>query len=617
MRARSSALTLKIVIPTVLFVLGVLLLVSQLTGLNIVSRVLIALGLLLGGFGARESLKTFDALRHGLTKVLTDRVDQSFLLALATLIFAAGSFLLVVNIVFNPLYETETYSMGPVIVLVAFIALLLPAIYGLCAWTDSWVPKFRRLGKALSICTLLTVILTALLAIAYSTLRPTGFDSRVVLNGAINLALGGSASEFETAYFSIYPNNIFLELLYWKYFSLAHALGVIDPETFLWLSVVLNAVVLAFGVVLTYLVTRTLANRTAALFSLVLAFVFVVISPWLAVPYSDALGLVFPILLVYLYLRADQARTRTAQFWFWGAVGVVAATGYGIKPTVLITFVAICIVALLRVRIWAPLWRRNIAPGVALALCCFGMANVSWTFVQNESGVVSFDMKTNENAVPITHFLMMGAGGTGIFNDEDIAATLAVPAGQDRFDFAAGAYVDRVDAMGVSGYTKFLGKKALLTFGDGTFAQWGEGGLLEFPYVNADPVSVAVQNYFAPDGFNHSTLVNFWQAWWLIVLALLAVPLLLWRRSLFSADTVVLRVAVFGLFVFLMFFETRARYVYLYVPLILVLASVSMHAISARIHELASSYRCHSPAGGSSSTGRRAAARRARRSPAS
>ena len=82
-----------------------------------------------------------------------------------------------------------------------------------------------------------------------------------------------------------------------------------------------------------YLAARRLGAPVTAYVAGVFCFVFIGVSPWIGVVYSDTVGMLPIAVLAYLAVLLRDA-TGPSRAALWAAVGVVGALGYAIKPTI-------------------------------------------------------------------------------------------------------------------------------------------------------------------------------------------------------------------------------------------------------------------------------------------
>lgn len=482
----------------------------------------------------------------------------------------------------DPAYGVSRYAYVPVVAGVVAGAVLLPAIFA----AMSSAAEFLIPRKALRICVLTAVFVgffAVQVRIGYAVRIPPGWDAQGVLDMARGLATG-SVENLDTPYFRGFPNNITLTLILARYFDVVLLLGGTD---LILAAVVLNCLVLTLGAVLTYLAARRIGNQAVALFTLLPSFVFLGLSPWIMVAYSDTLGLFFPILLFYLHLlQTHLSVPRRIPLWI--LMGVTAVVGYNIKPTTVFVLLAVAAVWVLAVATRRPTSQMLLVSvaGAVVVAGSYAGASYALTSVKNADDAVTFDLRTNDQAFPLTHYLKMGAqvkDGTynpwwGSYNDPDVRETWSIPP-EERFDRNLDAYRDRVAEMGTSGYVSFLSGKLVWILGDGSFFLWGEGTAAGEPFMAEDPLSRGIQSYYGFGATNYETLIGVWQAAWFVLLGLVALPLALRAPSLFTRPATILRVALLGLLMFLLLFEARSRYLYLYLPFFILLASLSASAL--------------------------------------
>jgi hypothetical protein len=514
--------------------------------------------------------------------LLGRRGNQPLALALPSFLFLALTLWLVANVLVRPIYGPAPYSPGTVLVAAAILIALLPAVIALAEHLVGWFGRRKTWASRLAIVAVFAVILVAQLRFAFAVVRFPGWDAGQLVSNAIALADGDETIGAD--YYTRYPFNIPLTLVLWKAIEFSRAMGISND---LLSPVLLNSVVLFLGLVFTYLIARKLLSPAIALISLIPSAVFIAFSAWINTAYSDTFSLVFTVVLVYLFLRLREQTTTGRRLLFWVLVGVTAGVGSVIKITVLIALIAIVFVvaATLRPRREPRTTTLTAVAGMALAALCVLGIGQAVTFAESKSGVVPFDLYTNDRDYPLAHFLKMGSQGLGNWNLDDVRATDELPTKAERSQKALEVYVERVGALGPAGYAAFLTDKASWSIGDSTFYQSGEGESTDSPFTATDALSTEIQSFFDLNGSRHTALVSLWQALWTVILLLIVAPLFIRDRRLFSDAASVLRISVLGLLLYLMLFENRARYIYLYVPFFILLASLSLDALHRVIRE--------------------------------
>jgi len=551
--------------------------------------VIVSIALLVAAVAGRRHLwSAWGPVGRSARRYIRSASDQPVLLTVLGLALCATTAWVVVNVLFNPYRRVRWYGTTTLFFWVLVTAAMLPVVLRVLASVGRRVDHGTRAERIGIPAAALLAGLVVQLVIGYTTLRPAGFDAGLIINSAAALADG--VDPMSSAYFSEYPNNILLLLGLWKYFAALQGVGVADAD-FMLAAVVLNALVLSAGLLLTYVAARRLANGTVAVVSLVLASTFVVISPWIGTPYSDTLALVFPVLILYAFLRVQDAGRRSRWAW-WILIGVATVVGYSIKPTVIFATLAVIIFVLSTSPARRTRGRSLIEPAMVIGTLAiiFVGGNMVITYAEQASDVVTFDIPDNDQAFPVTHFLKMGAQGNGWYSGEDVSSTRATPP-SERFGDGIKVYLDRVEAMGPGGYANFLARKQFRSMSDGSFFQWQEGGMVSQPFVHDGRFASVVQSYYGPDGDRHGTLMLYWQVSWMVVLGLVAAPLVVRGRFVFGDAATIMRLSIVGLLVFLLLFETRSRYLYLYVPYFSILAAISLQALASKREAAATSPR--------------------------
>lgn len=520
---------------------------------------------------------------------LRARTGQAWLILVPGLLMCALMLWLFISIIVAPIepdWGVFRYDTVPVLVGSLTIMAVLPSAHSAALRTAKWLEGRPSWVHGLLLTAVLGVLFAIQLRLAIAIYLFPGWDADAVLKNAFGVA-DGSVDAVDPGYFAQYPNNIMLVLILAQFSKMVLALGGTD---LLLASVVLNCAVLLCGVLLTYLVARRLAGTGTAILTFLPSAVFLVVSPWMAVPYSDSFGLLFPVLLLYLYLVAQNATHWWSRLLAWGLIGFVALVGFTIKPTVIFVLIAIVLVFLATtVLVRSTVREKAAAFGVVgAALGVFMAGSSAMTYIQQSSPVVSFDVTNNPKAFPLTHFLKMGATGYGAFTQTDVWETADITDPHERFQNGLDVYVQRVQAMGPAGYADFLARKAIWTFGDGTFHMWTEGVVKseDDPFISKDPTSRSIQDYLWAKGEHFPFTMGVWQSFWLVVIFLTGAPLVLRGRKLFTGPAAIMRLSILALFLFLLLFETRSRYLYLYLPFFILLATLTLDSVMTRLPDL-------------------------------
>ncbi|WP_344045568.1 glycosyltransferase family 39 protein [Nocardioides panacihumi] len=448
------------------------------------------------------------------------------------------------------------------------------ALLGVGAWLALSGPIARRVGSLRPGSRRLLLVGGALaylalqLTLTLTTARLPGFDAMVLFSAAQNEVLGVDGGAFYVRYFTLYPFNELLETIYYVLFSTVHAFGG-GPRQFTYAACLMNGLFLTTSALLTLKVARRLLGGVAAVFCTGLVAVFLLLSPWLHVVYSDTVGMMFPIAMLAVASAVSPEASGWRRLLPWLAIGVLGGIGMSIKPTVVFALVGIVGGPLLL----RPRSFRSHGPAVAAAALAFLVIRALVPVGIHAADISPIQQSDPGGAFPITSQLAMGTEGSGGYNPQDVGEILRTP-DDERSALGLRLYKERVKALGASGYARLLNDKLTATLDQGTFGQWGEGGLVKVAPLRDDGVSRFVQSFYDAYGSRHGIAVGMWDGVWLVGLALLCVPLVLrrgWARRFDALFPIALSLVL--LLAFHTVFQTRARYLYLYAPFLLVLMS--------------------------------------------
>lgn len=422
-------------------------------------------------------------------------------------------------------------------------------------------PLSRRAARGLGLAALLALFACQAL-FAYHAYFIPGLDPGTLLSSAYAAAGGdGTVDQF---YFNLYPNNILLLRAFTLVFRAFRRLtGGARLDRCTLILILLQYALFSAVLLLTHrLALRLSGSRRFALAAAAVCAAFVGFSPWLLIPYSDAVALLFPVLILTLY-QAALAGERPALCWC--AMGAAALVGYLVKPQASIPFIAVCALELVR-RLMARDLKRFFATGVLL-IAAFALTGPLERALMHGSGVVR---RENWGVTPL-HYAVMGLNeeSGGGYSVEDLTRTLSETDPARLRSIQLDVLRTRLTEMGPSGLAAHLVKKTRLNFSDGTFA-WNPSWILGEPVEDKD----AVLSPFLKDllGFGaarrHGALCACLEAVWLaLLLGSLCAPFVLRGAGRSSGVFCALLLSLIGLALFETVFEASARYLFAFAPL--------------------------------------------------
>ena len=393
-----------------------------------------------------------------------------------------------------------------------------------------------------------------------------------------------------SGYLSAYPNQLFLFGLFCKIAAMATRLNI---DSYLLLSISSFVSVDISILFMTEACEKRLGTLPSIKFQLI-ASLFIGLSPWVMVPYSDTFGLLFVSAIVWSWTCIS--RRPLSVF----SIALFTVLGYKVKPTVV--FVTVAIVLLDFVPAALALARRSdgdstsesarsgfARSGVALVggilLAVFASQYITGNYVA-VNPKVSYGM---------THFLAMGVNpeARGVYSEEEtrLSSSIADPAERKRAQIEL--WRKHLDDLGPAGLLRLMVQKNMTTYADGTFAWRQEGTFItkvmgispaacRFFGITMDPLLGKSLGFSSGEVCFRLSM----QSIWLAILMLGALNSFEWAKAARWCDGHCVRfvsamaLSLLMLSGFLLVFECRARYLFLYSLLFVAIAVSDSRSIN-------------------------------------
>lgn len=435
---------------------------------------------------------------------------------------------------------------------------------------DLWICR-----KTVIVCSVLLFALQ--LFIAYHIYFLTGWDAGLIGGNAMHLANG---VPLDMAYYSQYPNNIFLTFVYAFILKINQLITV---EASFFSIVIVQCLLSAVVAYLVYSVTFEFTkNKPLSFFAFLLYAIFVGLSPWFVIPYSDASGILFPLAIFKLWQMAHSAASKYKGYILYALMGLLAFVGYKIKPQIAIVFIAVVLICIIKAFFVSVKEKRVLfaLSKISVSVLAFLIGTVGFSLILNANDIFQLD---SEREFGIPHFLMMGLNeeSQGVWNENDVAYSASFATTEERNAANLEVVKQRIEQYGFVGMTEHIAKKTLVNFGDGTFAWEVEGNFYQTVYPPKDEIiSPFLQSFYYSSGENYSWFLASSQTIWLISLFLsLFAILYIWKHNSKGTELAVLLLSLLGLILFETLFEARARYLFTYVPIFIICAVIGLYMI--------------------------------------
>lgn len=480
------------------------------------------------------------------------------------------------NSIFRNSNDLIHYNMKKIIP-VSIVIMIFMALF--VYFMNKVILKNAFFNRNKKICLLITfiIIFIAQVFLAKEIYYEVGWDAGALIRNA--KALVENKDSFDTAYFIRFPNNILLLWIEKNIYIFSTWFTNISYE---FLLVIINIILIDVSIFLALLLADKLFNDNTIIISYCFAILLILSLPWIVVSYTDSFCMIFPVLNIYLYFKIKEENKIRNKVIFSIIIGVLTIIGYQIKPTAVISLIAIVISAIL----YSIKDKKSFVLCLSLGACIAASAIATKVIYDN----TLYNMQVNgiqfndyeDDQIPMTHFLMMGLNtrdienrGTiyGAWRQEDYDITLSCKTKEEKVHANLNEYVSRVRNLGFTGYLNYLSKKGNWMLSDGTFYYGGEGFFaFSEPYSDSN-LAKLIQNYFSFEGENYKLQASFREAVWILVLCFIAIPLLFKKKNYESEGLFLIRLTITGITVFLLLFEGRARYFLNHIPLFIILAS--------------------------------------------
>lgn len=405
----------------------------------------------------------------------------------------------------------------------------------------------------------------------------TGWDVRTIMDSAYDLVTQYKLDAPNLHYLSVYPNNLFI--VYVSAFMLRLGLVIFPDNPYLF-SFICSALSVCVSVYLAVLCVYKLSgSRRITVVGIAAAVPLIALSPWIIIPYSDTFGMIFPVAALFCLVFCRKKYLRL------GLAAALCTLGYEIKPTNLIPLIALVLVGgcyLLGDAIRRKPWLcRAGAAVLALSIGAGAAFGISALIMSGDEVELDPDLRT-----PMAHFLNMGFNayyhGGFCHEDEVFSSSFPDVASRSRGNFDS--FKARVTALGPSGVLRHLAQKTVANYNDGTFS-WGcEGGFYRYVPPERGVIDGALRSFYYNDGGNYERFAFVEQCLWLLVLVCICFNALPGG----SKGANLVSMCLMGESVFLMLFECRARYLYMFSPLFVVMACLGLKAAAGWIGYLTS-----------------------------
>lgn len=425
---------------------------------------------------------------------------------------------------------------------------------------EAFFIKYRRIVTAAFLAFMGTAQIIMIFPLRYTPV----FDVDALFGGAAEWANTGDFASYHE-YFSMFHNNWGGLILLRTVFGAARLFGIKDyslPASLINSALTLLAAYLAGSVCAKLTGER---GRAMAYFVFLISLPFYFIAPAF---YTDSLTMLFPILILRLYITAREQERPIKRCAVFAAMGLAAGVGYGIKATAVIMLIAVVIDAFLRPGFKRFLPLIPISAAMIFA-CSLAAEGIVLRHLDRE--------EAKELEIPIVHWIMMGTKGNGTYDPDEYEFTKSFEDPAERKKADADRLFNRLKTYDAKAFIKLFTAKLDVDFGDGTY---GLSDCLGCPHGEDN----ALHRFLLPGGEGHAAYKHICTGVLIAIYILLIVSCVIGAFGKGAAQNMSApRLALLGLLLFLLIWEARWRYFSNYAPVFIVSAVMGLEEITGLI----------------------------------
>lgn len=405
-----------------------------------------------------------------------------------------------------------------------------------------------------------------------SDLWTVDYTARILVNSEPYIDWCGS-------YYSMYPNNIMLTVLYSLGLRINTLFGILDSDNSLFIFVAENCLISCITMVLVAKILYRLTNDSfTAGVGTVISVCYFCLNPYNVWPYSDPFSLWIPVSIVAIFVLIDNPYIKC------GLLTALSIFSFQIKPQNSIPVIALVCVAFVLIDKLAQ--REYQRANIVKCLCSIFVCGIITLYGVNivEDYFCSKIPVDETKALPFTHWTMMGLNrdARGGWSEDDVHFSSSIEDPKERTRATIDVAKERLSEMGVIGYLEFLWIKLNKLCNNGVLdysSSTGDWYDVVYPAKN-EFAAPLLRSFFYYDGDHYPIYYTAMNILWafLIIICLMA-SIVNFREN--DPIQFWLGISILELFLFELLFEAQARHLYSSIPLFVLYGTFGMYRIFA------------------------------------
>ena len=454
------------------------------------------------------------------------------------------------------IFDAKIFKLLNPLIIIFFAILFVGLIYTYRKFINKVSDRNLKLISLFFLC-----IMFVLQAIVIKELSVNpSWDFEAVSTSAHNMATSGEITYLD--YFKMYPNNLGITVILSLIYRLAIKVGFANLS-YIIIGIILNVFVINLALLMGFvLVKRDKGLKAASLYSLIALFT-TPLYMYAPIYYTDTLSMIYPILiflLFFLYKKNNKSINLIL-------ISIIAPIGVLTKTNIIISIVALIIFILLNLK-----FKEFLKVSIFL-IVGFGCINFGF----NKYLSVTYNLDKSSIGFPATHWVMMGLNGSGGYNDADVDFTQNCKP-EDRVSENIRVIKERVLEYGPKGMINHLNDKLKITWTDGTM--FAPEKLRRFPKKEDSRLAQYIY------GENNTIYLYASQMSYVVILIgiLLSSLMSIRNKKTFEMQNL-FNISIFGVFLFLLIWETRSRYLVCFLIVMLVSSVYGLENMFLKINK--------------------------------
>lgn len=357
-----------------------------------------------------------------------------------------------------------------------------------------------------------------------------------------------------------FPNNLFLVFIYlilFKIFNISHYRLVI----------VTNILIINFAILMLYKASKKIMGNKKAFMCLLVSFFVLPFYMYGPIFYTDTYSLFVCSSIVYVCALMKEQKNNKKLYILQAVLAILLFVGYGIKPTSVFVFIAILIYDLYinGIKYLIKFYLFSLIFAVILNMLYIGLLKNKNIISEQRSNVYEF---------PKQLWIVLGLMGNGGYSDKPYNDIDKYNNYNDKKQACSNEIKDIMEQYDIRSFLAHIKEKVVFTWCDGSY--FAPEVLRRKPVQNSILHSYILSNGSKNSYIKYYTQSMHFAAYTFMILYCIYIIV---KKDYYNINLVFI-ITLLGTFAFLLIWETRSRYLFNIIPIIIMLSVSSIDKLS-------------------------------------